>query len=234
MRVRIDGTHFPLETLGPGRRLGIWLQGCPLACAGCMSRHTWDPDGGRSTDVAELLEQWRSALARGAGGLTVSGGEPLAQPEALAELLRGAAALRSAGTLPGATGDGLPADLLVYTGYEEGEWGAARSTALASADAVVTGRFRVAEPTGLVWRGSANQRLTPRTALGGIRYAPHLDRAADGPTVQVVVESGRTPGAPDGPPAVRLHGIPRRGELTTMERWLKGRGIRLREPSWRP
>ncbi|MDK0520673.1 4Fe-4S single cluster domain-containing protein [Streptomyces sp. ML-6] len=234
MRVEVGGTHFPLETLGPGRRLGIWLQGCPLACPGCMSRHTWDPRGGEPMDVERLLGLWRDALAQGAAGLTVSGGEPLAQPAALAELLRGAARLRSGLTRPGATGDGLPADLLVYTGYEESELDAARRAALASADAVVTGRFRVAEPTGLVWRGSANQRLTPRTGLGRIRYAPHLDREADGPAVQVVVESGRAPGEPAGPPVVRLHGVPRRGELPRWERWLKGRGLRLRERSWRP
>ncbi|WP_406014169.1 radical SAM protein [Streptomyces sp. NBC_00984] len=234
MRVRVGGTHFPVETLGPGPRLGIWLQGCPLACPGCMSRHTWEPENGESMDVAELLELWRAALARGAAGLTVSGGEPLAQPAALAELLRGAALLRAAWTRPGATDDGLPADLLVYTGYEEPELDAARRAALAPADAVVTGRFRIAEPTGLVWRGSANQRLTPQSGLGRVRYAPHLDREADGPTVQVVVEPARASDGPSGPPSVRLFGVPRRGELTYFERQLRERGLRLRGRSWRP
>ncbi|MCX4846845.1 4Fe-4S single cluster domain-containing protein [Streptomyces sp. NBC_00893] len=234
MRIRVSGTHFPLETLGPGRRLGIWLQGCPLACPGCMSRHTWDAEAGESVDVETLLELWRSALGRGAAGMTVSGGEPLAQPAALAELLRGAARLRTAWPRPGTADDGLPADLLVYTGYEESELDTVRRAALASADAVVTGRFRVAEPTGLVWRGSANQRLTPRTGLGRVRYAPHLDREADGPAVQIVVESAREADGPAGPPAVRLLGVPRRGELLYFERWLRERGLRLRERSWRP
>ncbi|WP_371099213.1 4Fe-4S single cluster domain-containing protein [Streptomyces sanglieri] len=234
MRIRVSGTHFPLETLGPGRRLGIWLQGCPLACPGCMSRHTWDAESGESMDVEALLELWRSALGRGAAGMTVSGGEPLAQPAALAELLRGAARLRTAWTRPGTTDDGLPADLLVYTGYEESELDTSRRTALAPADAVVTGRFRVAEPTGLVWRGSANQRLTPRTGLGRVRYAPHLDREADGPAVQIVVESAQTSDGPSGPLSVRLLGVPRRGELLYFERWLRERGLRLRERSWRP
>ncbi|QES47249.1 radical activating enzyme [Streptomyces venezuelae] len=237
MRIRVSGTHFPLETLGPGRRLGVWFQGCPLACAGCMSRHTWAAEGGRESSVRELLELWRDALDRGAQGLTVSGGEPLEQAPALAEFLAGAAALRSAAERAGggagrAGGAGRePVDLLVYTGYEQDEWDPPRLAALRHADAVVAGRFRIAEPTALVWRGSANQRLLPRTARGRTRYAPHLGRRAAGPAVQVVVEAGRRPGEA---PSAHLLGVPARGELVFYERWLGERGLRLRERSWRP
>ncbi|MFJ6351044.1 4Fe-4S single cluster domain-containing protein [Streptomyces sp. NPDC092046] len=237
MRIRIGGTHFPLETLGPGRRLGVWFQGCPLACAGCMSRHTWDAEGGRDSSVGELLGLWRDALARGAEGLTVSGGEPLQQAAGLAEFLAGADGARDA------AGRGPTADILVYTGYEQGEWDPDRLRALRHADAVIAGRFRIAEPTGLVWRGSANQRLLPRTALGRARYGPHLYRRTTGPSVQVVVEpagepagafGGASGGTPAGAPAARLLGVPARGELAFYERWLGDRGLRLRERSWRP
>ncbi|MCD9195270.1 4Fe-4S single cluster domain-containing protein [Streptomyces albireticuli] len=231
MRIRINGTHFPLETLGPGRRLGVWFQGCPLACAGCMSRHTWAPEGGRESSVRELLDLWREALDKGAQGLTVSGGEPLEQAPALAEFLAGAALLRGAHERAGGVAHGTRADFLVYTGYEEEEWDPPRTRALRHADAVVAGRFRVAEPTALVWRGSANQRLLPRTALGRIRYAPHLRRRATGPAVQVVVEAGRKPGAA---PVAHLLGVPARGELGFYERWLAERGLRLKGRSWRP
>ncbi|MCO6722975.1 radical SAM protein, partial [Streptomyces sp. Vc714c-19] len=62
MDVRIGGTHFPLETLGPGRRRGVWVQGCSLACAGCMSRHTWDARGGTRVSVSALRELGGEAL----------------------------------------------------------------------------------------------------------------------------------------------------------------------------
>lgn len=231
MRVRISGTHFPVETLGPGRRLGVWFQGCSLACAGCMSRHTWDAGGGSSMSLPGLLELWCDALERGADGLTVSGGEPLQQPGALAALLSAAASLRD-GTAAGGQGvvgrtaDGP--DLLVYTGYEPEELAEEQKAALAPADAVVTGRFQVAEPTPLVWRGSANQRIRPLTPRGLARYAPHLARPATGARLQAVVEAdGRDPG-------VRIYGVPLRGELRAMERDLKKAGVSLKEPSWRP
>lgn len=224
--LRVSETHFPVETLGPGRRLGIWLQGCGLACAGCMSRHTWDPEGGTSRTVASLLGLWRAALAQGADGLTVSGGEPLDQPAALAALLAGAAGARTEAVAPGGPAAGREVDFLLYTGYEEEEVerDAARSAAVRHADVVVTGRFRVAEPTELVWRGSANQRMLPRTALGRARYQAHLSRTASGSRLQVV----------EGEGDVRLYGVPRRGELAALERQLRQVGVRLTKPSWRP
>ncbi|MFF8726345.1 4Fe-4S single cluster domain-containing protein [Streptomyces sp. NPDC015171] len=225
MELRLDGTHYPLESLGPGKRLGVWFQGCTLACAGCMSRHTWDPEAGSRTTVAEVLALWRRALADGADGLTVSGGEPLQQAAALAELLAGAARLRDGARRHEGTAGPRPADLLVYTGYEPGELTPGLRTALGGADALITGRFRVAEPTPLVWRGSANQRIVPLTALGTARYTPYLDRESVEPRLQI------GPGA-DG--RLRLYGVPLRGELLALERRLRQRGVALRERSWRP
>ncbi|WP_225827543.1 4Fe-4S single cluster domain-containing protein [Streptomyces naphthomycinicus] len=225
MELRLDGTHYPLETLGPGKRLGVWFQGCTLACAGCMSRHTWDPEAGTRTTVAEVLATWRRALADGADGLTVSGGEPLQQAAALAELLAGAARLRDGARRHEGSAGPHPADLLVYTGYDTGELTPERRSALGGADAVVTGRFRVAEPTRLPWRGSANQRIVPLTPRGALRYAPYLAGESTGPRLQAV--SGEDGG-------LRLYGVPLRGELAALERRLRDDGTGLTERSWRP
>lgn len=225
MELRLDGTHYPLETLGPGKRLGIWFQGCSLACPGCMSRHTWDPRAGTATGVAQVLALWRRALADGADGLTVSGGEPLQQAAALARLLAGAARLRDEARRHGGSAGPRPADLLVYTGYEPAELTPERRGALDGADAVITGRFRVAEPTRLAWRGSANQRIVPLTPLGVLRYAPHLTRRPPGPRLQFA------PGADGG---LRLYGVPLHGELVALERRLEQGGVAFTERSWRP
>ncbi|MEW2287766.1 4Fe-4S single cluster domain-containing protein [Streptomyces sp. NPDC047841] len=225
MELRLEGTHYPLETLGPGKRLGVWFQGCSLACAGCMSRHTWDPAAGTPATVSEVLALWRRALADGADGLTVSGGEPLQQAAALAGLLAGAVRLRDGARRHEGSAGRRPADVLVYTGYERAELTPERRAALRGADAVITGRFRVAEPTRLAWRGSANQRIVPLTALGAARYGPYLARQAPGPRLQV---------ASGGDGELRLYGVPLRGELTELERRLGQGGVGFTERSWRP
>lgn len=75
---------------GPGIRFVLFLQGCPLRCACCHNPDTWEMSGGR---LVEADEVWDRVLRcrpyfGERGGLTVSGGEPLMQPEFTAELFR--------------------------------------------------------------------------------------------------------------------------------------------------
>ena len=204
--VRISEMRYPVTALGPGRRLGLWVQGCSLACPGCMSRHTWDPGGGRESSVDELVEHWRAALLDGADGLTVSGGEPLEQP-AIGPLLMRCAALRDEVR--------AEADILLYTGYAPGAAEQRAPEALAAADAVITGRFLANRPTRLVWRGSANQQLLPRTPLGTARYADHVDREPDRAPIQVGVDRN----------GVWLVGVPRAGDLARLAAATGHRGV---------
>ncbi|GAA1255717.1 4Fe-4S cluster-binding domain-containing protein [Sphaerisporangium rubeum] len=212
--LRVSRTYYPVTALGPGRRLGVWTQGCPLACRGCMSRHTWDPGDGERVPVTRLLSLWRRALAAGATGLTVSGGEPLTQPDALVELLSGA---RDAG-------DGA-ADILLYTGYEPAEFDEAMRAAADQADALITGRYDVGRPTRLLWRGSANQRLIVNTGLGRARFGPYETAEVDRAPVQVVL------GEQDD---LLFIGVPPPGALGRMERALAEQSVHLRDVSWRP
>ncbi len=69
---------------GPGERACLWVQGCPIRCAGCAVPWTWDPDGGEWMDVGALAE--RILDGPSVEGVTFLGGEPFAQAAALAEL----------------------------------------------------------------------------------------------------------------------------------------------------
>jgi len=92
---------------GPGVRFVIFLQGCPLRCLYCHNPDTWDVRGGREATVSELMKEIESCrnFIR-SGGVTLSGGEPLMQPEfsrALLDRCREAGvhtALDTAGSLP--------------------------------------------------------------------------------------------------------------------------------------
>ena len=73
---------------GLGVRAVVFMQGCPLRCACCHNPDTWDMQGGREVTTREIFDKiYRLRSYFGTeGGVTASGGEPLMQPEFLAEL----------------------------------------------------------------------------------------------------------------------------------------------------
>ena len=80
---------------GPGLRFIVFLQGCPFRCLYCHNPDTWDPEGGRRIGVQDIvarIERCRAYLRN--GGATISGGEPLLQPEFTLALLQGLKAAR--------------------------------------------------------------------------------------------------------------------------------------------
>lgn len=87
----MNGRIHSIETFGsvdgPGVRFVIFVQGCPMRCAYCHNPDTWPMTGGTEMTVEELLEQYdRNKGFYMQGGLTVTGGEPLMQPDFLIEL----------------------------------------------------------------------------------------------------------------------------------------------------
>lgn len=82
---------------GPGTRLVVFCQGCPMRCQYCHNPDTWefcraDRTGpGTDVTVAEVLERFeRNRPFYRKGGITVTGGEPMAQPDFVAALFRAA------------------------------------------------------------------------------------------------------------------------------------------------
>ena len=69
---------------GPGDRFTFWLQGCHFACPMCINPESWDFKINKLIYVDELIDM---ILKSKCDGLTISGGEPLRQREALLDLL---------------------------------------------------------------------------------------------------------------------------------------------------
>ena len=90
------GRVSSIETMGlvdgPGIRAVIFLAGCKLRCLYCHNPESWNISGGKEMSAFEIIEKisrLKPYFDRSGGGVTVSGGEPLLQPDFLIELLRG-------------------------------------------------------------------------------------------------------------------------------------------------
>lgn len=83
----VEGRIHSIQTLGtldgPGVRFVLFMQGCPLRCACCHNPDTWDMEKGKAMTAGEVFDKiLRCKSYYGTdGGVTVSGGEPLCQPE---------------------------------------------------------------------------------------------------------------------------------------------------------
>jgi len=202
--VNLSRIHFPVTTLGPGRRIGIWFQGCSIRCPGCISMDTWAH--GRETTTVEKVVEAVSPWLSTADGITISGGEPFDQREALFDLL---ARLRTRTT----------ADILVFTGYPWTAICEALATSPSLIDAVVSGPFDIDEKQTLALRGSDNQELHLITPVGRARFAS-FDRPIN--------ERDRTFDVMfDDKGDVWLAGIPARGDFRRLRNTLEGGGSTL-------
>lgn len=154
--LRLHAVARDVRTLGPAGAAVIWMQGCGLACPGCMSVETWDPRGGRAATVGDVAA-W--VIATGSADLVISGGEPAEQAVALAALVDRIRAERDV-------------TVTLYSGFLLAELRADVRPGAAAlvdrADLVVDGRYVRALHAPLRWRGSANQQvhdLTGRAAV---------------------------------------------------------------------
>ena len=78
---------------GPGVRFVVFMQGCPMRCQYCHNPDTWAVGEGAGTpmSVEQLLSEFESNRPfYRTGGITVTGGEPLLQPEFVGDLFAAA------------------------------------------------------------------------------------------------------------------------------------------------
>jgi len=89
----MKGNVHSIETFGtvdgPGVRMVVFLNGCPMRCLYCHNPDTWDMAGGTPMDAEEILERFKeSRHFYSNGGITVTGGEPLVQIDFVTELFQ--------------------------------------------------------------------------------------------------------------------------------------------------
>lgn len=129
---------------GPGLRTSIYFAGCTHHCPGCHNPQSWDADGGTEMTIDEIVK----IVEDNDFNVTLSGGDPLMNPENMALLAR---RLKENGRT-----------IWCYTGYTyEQIAGNERFTPLLEMiDVLVDGPFIEAKrDISLRFRGSSNQRL---------------------------------------------------------------------------
>lgn len=104
---------------GPGLRFVVFLQGCKLRCRYCHNPDSWIMRDGKKTSSDALIKEiaeYKPFIAKN-GGVTISGGEPLAQPEFVTAVFKGCKAegLHTALDTSGFLGDNATDELLSVT-----------------------------------------------------------------------------------------------------------------------
>lgn len=159
MEIRIYNYQDGVTKLGPGIRFILWTQGCARCCKGCMTPMSQDRDSGRIISVFDLAD---IIIQSGRDGLTISGGEPFLQAQALYELVNLIRAKRDIG-------------IIVYTGYTLDEILQSKDLYmcrfLEQIDLLIDGPYIEELNDGMNLRGSSNQRAIALTA----RYESDVD-----------------------------------------------------------
>lgn len=205
LTVGISRIHFPVTTLGPGRRLGIWFQGCSLRCEGCISVDTW-ATAKTLIPIEQLMMKLSSYLPL-IDGITISGGEPFDQFEALLAIV---VQLR----------ERTKVDILVYTGYAVEDITDQFQQIKPYIDVLISDPFQRQSSQTLRLRGSDNQRLHCFTSQAIEKFAYYQQAVTTEDKVLDVMF--------DAEGVVWFAGIPRRDDFVKLQTLLKQQGHQIK------
>lgn len=148
--INIAGIEAESVVDGEGWRFAIFTQGCKHHCKNCHNPQTWDMCGGTQMSVDSLVDTIEEAFKENIlmDGVTLTGGDPLYQPDATLRLCK---KLKE-----------LDINIWVYTGftYEEITKDEKLMDIMSYIDVLVDGPFvESLKSLELEYRGSSNQRI---------------------------------------------------------------------------
>jgi len=156
MKINLYGIAYPVTALGPGNRVVLWVSGCRQRCPGCISPEMQYPQAGKEIEI-ENLQVHLLQLGQPIDGITISGGEPFDQPQALKMLLEGLSQQRPSW------------NIMVYTGYKITGIRAdktGKAELLKFVDILIDGNYRQDIPSTHPLTGSGNQVIHFLTQRG--------------------------------------------------------------------
>jgi anaerobic ribonucleoside-triphosphate reductase activating protein len=166
--LHIAELSFDVLSLGPGKRIVLWVQGCCFSCPGCSSREWQSIGKGTPWSIGTLADHILHNADDTTEGATFSGGEPMLQAGGLRVLWNALKGKRPHWTL------------IVYTGFtldEIASNGKQAQVGLSrAADVLIDGRYIDSLNDGRGLRGSSNQRII----FGSDRYRGKEQHFRDG------------------------------------------------------
>jgi len=169
MQLNLHSLAYPVTSLGPGNRLGLWVAGCKKRCQGCITPELLDPQSGSGIDVQKLLQHILGlSTPRPFDGISLSGGEPFEQARALTELLEGILSYNPFW------------NVLVYSGYTLPEIQRkqdAKARLLEYVDVLIDGIYQQGIPSAHPLAGSGNQKVHFLTHKG-LAMKPSIEALA--------------------------------------------------------
>ena len=191
---------YPVNVLGPGKRIGIWFNGCNHHCLGCSNPELWAPQERYKTTLETLMRLVeRICKNQTVDGFTLTGGDPFAQASALQQVLPELKKYSN--------------DILVYTGFDYEEVLLKYPELLYQIGVLIDGKYIQERNNGAVLRGSDNQRIIILNDSLADKYHSYLATAKN--EIQNFT-------ALDGVISVGIH---RPGYEDQVETLLRGKGL---------
>lgn len=155
---------YPVNVLGPGKRIGIWFNGCNHHCPGCSNPELWEPQERYKTTLQILMRLVKHICNNQAvDGFTLTGGDPFAQADALQQLLPELSKFSN--------------DILVYTGFDYEEILLKYPEIVSQIGVMIDGKYMQERNNGAVLRGSDNQRIIILNDRLADKYSCYLSTA---------------------------------------------------------
>ena len=135
---------------GPGIRVSIFVQGCPIHCKGCFNKVAWDFNAGKdftNDTIQHILDLADSPHIK---GLSILGGEPLAEQnidrvEALIIAFKKKYKDK---------------DIWLWTGYKYENFNSKQNKVVSKVNVFIDGPFEESlKDPSLLYRGSSNQNV---------------------------------------------------------------------------
>ncbi|MDY3753264.1 MAG: 4Fe-4S cluster-binding domain-containing protein [Collinsella sp.] len=211
MSIQLSRIASPVTSLGPGRYIGLWVQGCSIGCPDCVSKDTWDKRGGSSVD-----EHWLSDLIietirkEGLEGVVVTGGEPTEQADSLEQVLASVVE-----ALPGTS-------IIVFSGIPREKLLTNHPGLSSLVDLAVCGPYISDLPSQRPLIASENQEYAVCSNRGSELLAK-ASEMADMSGIQVAIDGN----------SITMAGLPFPHGMELLEEELQNRGIVFSEVSWK-